>query len=117
MAASGELNFPFGELFKDRLHNMLPVFGKTRVPKTYARACALLGYVHNQPRLQGLDSTAPNNRKWEGALSGPEMEAFELCLLRRACGVFARASLPRRYRHKRDLRVYLKKVQWQVWPK
>lgn len=223
LAASGELNFPFGDLFKDRLQSMLSFSGKTRVPKAYARACALLGYVHNQLRLQGLDSAAPNDGQWKGALSGPEKEAFELRRLRQDCSVFAAVrvltdrfeqdrdplgvvfrkcplgaetdrgeldtgvsvdrtpasrgidlvalcepnnasrhftlavgqmlglrprkrgeasglehfhsgnlagstgeartavsggmSLPPRYRHKRDLRVYLKKVQWRLWPK
>lgn len=202
---------------------MLSVSGKTRVSKAYARACALLRYLRNQPRLHGLDPAAPNDGLWKGALSGPEEGAFELRLPRpdhsvsaavlaltnrfeqdrdplgvgfrkRPLGAEAdrgeldavvsvdrilasrdtdlvalcepknasrhstlaaghtlglrprkrgaasvrdhihsgnlawstgeartaasgRVSLPPRYRRKRDLRVYLKKVQWQIWPK
>jgi len=165
---------------------MLSVSGKTRVSNAYARACAPLGYVHNQLRLQGLDPAAPNDGLWKGTLSGPERGAFELRLPRSDRSVFAaviastdrfeqdrdplgavfrkrplgveaergeldtvvsvdrtlasrgidlvalcepknasrhstsasgRESLPPRYRYKRNLRVYLKKVQWQIWPK
>lgn len=89
LAASGEPTFPFGERFRDKLHNMLPVPERTWVAKAHVRARVWLGYVHSRLVLQGLDSAVSSHGQWECAVFGPEKAAFELRLMRQGCSVSA----------------------------
>lgn len=90
MATSGELSFPFGDLFEDGPYGMLVASGERKLFDANARACVLLGYERYELMERGLNHVAdPTDERWEVALSGQERGELDLRLRRRDGSVFA----------------------------
>ncbi len=84
MAVSGELSFPFEDLFEDGPYGILVASEKRQLLAANARACALLGYERDEIIGRDLDDvTDPTDKRWEIALSGQKgAKEFDLRLLR-----------------------------------